>query len=269
MGIIEWRENMRRLQILGVILVIFLAACQPAAPAVNTSDAEPAAPESPTLTVEEPTAQVPITAEETATEPAPAETQPAAEPVQESPAFVAPEGDASERVIEALLNVSRQRSFRVDQEISLFDENITSQIEMILPDRYRMVSQDMELMIIGGDTYIRIDEDAWMSYPYYDQEMIGIYQFIPNEENVEEYLEIFSNARETGSEVLDGERMRVYQYTLTDPDDAVAEVTLWVSEADGLPRRQELVTTNPDPEDNARIINIYKDYNEPFEILAP
>jgi hypothetical protein len=264
---------MRKLQMLGVFLMLLLlVACQSAAPAVDvpgadvptpaaTEPAPAATPETADPAVDEAASPDAALAEETPEVEAPAATQPAA--------AVPAGGEAAEQVITALLSLSRLNSFRADQQVVMSDATISNTIEMNPPDRFRLSSEELDLIVIDQDAYVRADHEEWIEYPM-GYLLARDYLYIPNDENLDEYLSIFSNARETGRDVLNGEPVIVYEFILGNPQDVEnIQATLWVGADDGLPRQQTFQTTSPNPDDTVEITTVFRDFNEPFEIVAP
>jgi hypothetical protein len=178
--------------------------------------------------------------------------------------------DPIEDISAALLALSDQQSFRVEQTITSPDGDMVSQIEILPPDRFHMLSQDLEMIVIEQNAYVKVDE-GWMSYPGSADAILGFFIFLKNEEDAEVFRGAISNASYLGEENLDGEATRVYQYEVMDPEESASgKVKIWVASSDGLPRRQEVdITETEDPQGSARIVNIYKDFNVPLTIEPP
>jgi len=178
--------------------------------------------------------------------------------------------DATEEIINALLALAEQDSFRVDQTISAPDVNMVNEIEIIPPDRFRMVNSEMEMIIIEENAYINV-AGQWMSVPGSGETIIGAYVFLKDQADAELFRSYVPEASYQGEVDLGGETARLYEFLLSDPSESgLANVQLWVDASDGLPRRQELTLSDYDDSgEEATIVNIYKDFNEPITIEAP
>ena len=259
-----------------VLLCLFLlAACQ-AQPAVsNPQPAESGAPAEvvvtgPTST--EPAADEPMQTETAAVEPAvtePAPTQqPGDEPAVSGSSPSSQDNDVLDEIIAAMQTVFDVKSFRVDQTVISPDMTTEMQVEVVMPDRYRMVSTDMELIEIGDEAYILVDGE-WMQWRGMADMVISTFMMFTNEDDGDVFRTYAADAEFLGTENLEGEQVRTYQYRINDDEGASSLVKLWIAESDGLPRRMEIDITGASPEDNAQIINVYKDYNAEITIEPP
>ncbi len=264
-----------------VLLCLFLLASCQSQPAVN--DPQPAATEAPAEVVvtgpnetEPPAAElVPteavvteaVATEAAAVEPAPTQ-QPEVEAADSASNQPPRDGDVLDEIIAAMQTVFDVESFRVDQTVISPDMTTEQQIEVVMPDRYHMVSTDMELIEIGDQAYILVDGE-WMQWRGMADMVISTFMMFTNEDDGDVFRTYAADAEFLGTEDLEGEQVRAYQYRINDDEGASSLVKLWIAESDGLPRRMEIDITGASPEDDAQIINVYKDYNAEITIEPP
>jgi hypothetical protein len=246
----------RLLLIIFLFGALLLAACQPE-PAVNFPASEETV--APTQ---------PIPAEATVAPSPTVAPEPEVEFTQESPSNNRPTGDAADEIIAALLALGDQDSFRVESTFTGMDGTETSVFEVVPPDRLRMTNEEFELLVIGNDIHVYMDGE-WFQAP-------GLADFYRNmifmiiDEQADELRQGITEARFLGEEMLEGENTRAYYYEVYDEEfETLGEVRLWVATSDGLPRKLETISLDPDEEDSGNLTNIYKDYNTPIRIEPP
>jgi len=197
---------------LGLTLALLVACGAKETPA-------PAPTEAPAATKAPPATEAPA-----ATEPPAATEEP---PATEAPA--APSGDAKSVIANSAVSFKNLKSFRLklimEQEGQLSMETL---IEYVLPDRFHMVSDFAETIVIGDDMYMKAG-DAWTKMPGggTGTELGGV--GVTEDQILEAQLE--------GPEDVDGVPCQKYVYTAKVGDNPPTEVTAWIGVKDGLPRK--------------------------------
>ncbi len=152
------------------------------------------------------------------------------------------------------------------------DETDTIILEYIRPDRFHMVSNDLELIIIEEKTYIKGEDDSWIESPFGMNEVVEpLLDSFLNEATVDDIVsEMESDAgayQYLGEESLEGTQTRVYEFSspslLSDEPD---RITIWIGVDDGRIYRQEVESDDAD----GRILVILEyAYGEDVVIEAP
>lgn len=145
-------------------------------------------------------------------------------------------------------------------------------IEFIRPDRFHMVSNDMELIIIEDKTYINSGDGTWIESPVGMNEIITpMLDSFLDETVVEEMVTDLENDAGTyqylGEESLDGIQTRVYEFTSPPTvSDTPDRVTIWIGVNDGRIYRQEIESS--ETEGGILAVLEYR-YDEDVVIEAP
>jgi hypothetical protein len=118
-------------------------------------------------------------------------------------------------------------------------------IEYAAPDRYHMQTHaqangrdtTLEYIIVGKDTFMRMNYGEWRRFPVDMSQMITAFR----DPKLIDELAKKSDVKFVGTDTLDGAPMLVYEYTM---DNAMgmnikSHTKTWVAVADGLPRRSE------------------------------
>jgi hypothetical protein len=118
-------------------------------------------------------------------------------------------------------------------------------IEYAAPDRYHMSSRvpgnggdtTLEYVIVGKDTFMRMNGGAWKRFPVDMSQMISA---IRDPKMLDELAKA-SDVKFVGADTLDGAPMLVYEYTLDNAfgSKVKTHAKTWVAVADGLPRKSE------------------------------
>ncbi len=202
--------------------------------------------------------------------------EPIQEPVEES------EDSAGEAGIDALEEIFRARRAGLDVDavrVTMIDEDlssgeITSQtlVEFIRPDSVHLASEGFEMIVVGGNTYLREEGGDWLQSPVPMGDLFAeLLDEFTNPEAVEELLDdlflTVENVNFIGQEALDGKQTRVYEYTATSSlDDSASQNTIWVGVDDGLLYRQLIDSDNEGVQ--SRMTMTYE-YGEDITIEAP
>lgn len=118
-------------------------------------------------------------------------------------------------------------------------------IEYAAPDHYHMTTHSqaagrdttLEYIIVGKDTFMKMNAGAWQRFPVNMSQMINSFR---DPKFIDEITKS-SDVKFVGADTLDGSPMLVYEYTL----DNVAGMKIkthaktWVAVSDGLPRKSE------------------------------
>ncbi len=163
---------------------------------------------------------------------------------------------AARAAIEASMKALQAKgSYRVTMTAG----GVSTQAEVQLPDRLRIVAQGMgQVLVIGPHTYSET-QGQWSRISTASSLGDILRQMVPD-------LEVLiQNARAQGSETLDGMDCRVYTFD-SEQDlgmgKVTATVTLWIDPATGLPRRQTVSGQDP-----ALPISLTSDFSYPADIV--
>ncbi|MFL6227229.1 MAG: hypothetical protein ACJ741_00455 [Pyrinomonadaceae bacterium] len=118
-------------------------------------------------------------------------------------------------------------------------------VEYAAPDRYHMSTHapaggrdtSLEYIIVGKDTFVRMNGGEWKKLPLDMSQMITAFR---DPKLIDEVAKA-SDMKFVGTDTLNGAPMLVYEYTL---DNALgmkmkSHAKTWVAAADGLPRKSE------------------------------
>jgi hypothetical protein len=121
----------------------------------------------------------------------------------------------------------------------------TLMVEYVAPDRYHMSTHSqaggrdtsLEYIIVGKDTFMRMNGGEWRRFPVDMSKMISAFRDPKFIDEITKSADI----KFVGADTLDGAPMLVYEYTL---DNAAGmniktHAKTWVAVADGLPRKSE------------------------------
>ena len=219
-------------------LVLSLAACSTGG--TTSESIPPTSSESTTAPVTVPTSKP--TAQETSAVPeltdtsvAPTETAPA--PSATVPP-AAPPGDPRQAVISAMKAMREAGPYRV--HVTSTGNAITTEwnAEVILPDRFHLIMDTGEFIIVGNKTYMK-QGDQWGEFPVDIGSMV-FSLILSTEEEAEASI---SDVQLIGPNTVNGEATTVYQYRSTvelEGNEVISMVKLWVRDSDSLPVKQEI-----------------------------
>jgi hypothetical protein len=118
-------------------------------------------------------------------------------------------------------------------------------IEYAAPDRYHMSTHaqaggrdtSLEYIIVGKDTFMRMNGGEWRRFPADMSKMILAFR---DPKFIDEITKS-ADVKFVGADTLDGAPMLVYEYTLDNAAgvNVKTHAKTWVAVADGLPRRSE------------------------------
>ena len=189
------------------------------------------------------------------TAPAATEAPTATEEAEATEAPAAPSGDTKNVIAKSAADLKNLKSYRVkfimEQEGGQAMETL---VECVMPDKYHMVSDFGDMIIIGDDLYMKAGDD-WTKVPGggAGTEMAEV--GVTEEDILEAQLE--------GSEDVDGVPCHKYVYT-TEVEGKTVEVMCWIGVEDGLPHK--IVTKM---ESGMTMTQIPYDFNADITIEPP
>lgn len=146
-------------------------------------------------------------------------------------------------------------------------------IEYVAPDRYHMSTHSqaggrdttLEYVIVGKDTFMRMNGGEWRRFPVDMSQMISA---IRDPKMLDELAKA-SDVKFVGPDTLDGAPMLVYEYTLDNAfgSKVKSHAKTWVAVADGLPRRSESEGEFSGVKTKTEMI--VSDYNSDIKIEPP
>jgi hypothetical protein len=225
------------------LTIVLLVAC--GAKETPTSAPPPTKAPTPTPAVSKPEA-TPTTA------PAATEAPTATEEAAEAPA--APSGDEKSVIAKSAADLKSLKSYRAKVIIETEGQTMETLYELVLPDRFHMISDFAEMIVIGDDMYMKVG-DTWTKVPGG-----GAGTEVPEVGVTEEDI---LEARLEGSEDVDGVPCQKYVYTAQVGDNPPIEVTAWIGVEDGLPHK--IVTEM----EGTTVTQILYDFNADITIEAP
>jgi hypothetical protein len=126
--------------------------------------------------------------------------------------------------------------------------------EFVLPDKYRMVSDFAEMIVIGNDLYMKTG-DTWTKTPGGGAGAAVADVGVTEDEILEARLE--------GTEDVEGMQAQKYVYTAQVGDNPPIEVTAWIGVDDGLPYK--IVTSM----EGSTVTQMLYDFNADITIEPP
>lgn len=270
-------------------------------PAAETGTTGPSSPESTATTAPTQVAQVPTTtpapeptgAMDPTEEPSPTNTvepeptgapepttEPNQEPTAEPKATDEPEepsgtgGPVVDVLRRATQQQLKQKSYRATQTtVNLAsDEKITSSVEYLAPDRYRVIQnvpgrQKREIILVGNKGYIREGNGEWQQAPF---DIGALVKAFRDPAALNQLLKGVKNGKQVGQERVNGVQTRVYTYdsTFDNPsgEDIRSKNRIWIGAKDGLPYKSE--SEGEFANVKSKTTSIY-DYKAEIKIEAP
>lgn len=185
---------------------------------------------------------------------------------------------ASDKPLDAMLRAAHAqldaRSYRANIESAgANDAHTTLLVEYAAPDRYHMVTHaqvsgrefSQEYVIVGKDTFMRMNGGAWSRFPVDMKQLIAGFRdpkFIDD-------LAKQSDVKLAGPDTLDGQPMLVYSYSTKNPMgmNIKSDSKTWVAVSDGLPRKTESEGEMSGKKTKSTIT--FSDYNSDIRIEPP
>jgi hypothetical protein len=157
---------------------------------------------------------------------------------------------ASDKPLDVMTKATRlqldAKSYRANiKNSSSNGSSNTLLVEYAAPDRYHMVTHSqaggrdttIEYVIVGKDTFMKMNNGAWTRFPVDMSKMIGSFR---DPKFIEELAKT-SDVKFVGADTLDGAPMLVYEYTMNNAMgmNIKSHAKTWVAVSDGLPRKSE------------------------------
>lgn len=187
--------------------------------------------------------------------------------------------DPREALKKAFIAQRAATSYRARMEYSIGGVATHNDLEFVAPDRYHVTlvgpaTMGQEMIIIGNDKFARISGRPWAKT---DMNVAGgtmattlgdlTDQF--HHEDASQRMMKYDDIKFSGSEVLDGQPVLVYQFNLKTTRGLIPG-KIWISTADNLPRKIEHEASSPSNADRKmKISTTYFDYNASFNISPP
>lgn len=116
------------------------------------------------------------------------------------------------------------------------DKPLKMEVEYVRPDRYHVKNESMESIIIGRDTYMKLN-GAWRKFPTpLDQTISSLRDMF-----TEEGLKTLADVKQESDDTVDGEDAIVYSYTGKVPQTSnTYNSKLFIGKDDGLPLKIEV-----------------------------
>ena len=169
--------------------------------------------------------------------------------------------DMLTKSMEAQLNA---KSLRANMTSTSSQGTYTATLEYASPDRYRLVSSQGEMVVVGNDAYMKAG-GRWVKSPVNAGQLISQFR----DPKMVEELRRKTDVKYVGTETLDGQSMFVYEYTLDEVagKGAKARAKTWISPADMLPRKTEVDGETGGIKSHTTIT--FSDYNSDIKIEPP
>jgi hypothetical protein len=234
---------------LGLMIALLVACGAKETPAPEPTKA-PAATKPPAATKAPAATEPPAATEEAAATEAPTATEEAA--ATEAPA--APSGDEKSLIAKSAADLKNLKSYRAKVIMEQQGQTMETLYEHVLPDKFHMVSDFAEMIVIGDDMYMKAG-DTWTKIPGGGAGAAVAEVGVTEDEILEARLE--------GTEDVEGVPAQKYVYTAKVGDNPPIEVTAWIGVEDGLPYK--IVTEV----EGSTVTQILYDFNADITIEPP
>src|SRR5687768_4409519 len=147
---------------------------------------------------------------------------------------------------ESLNSMLAAKSYRA-RVVSSSPQGATNVVaEFVAPDRFHLTtelerpnhgSSTLETIVVGKDTYVKMDTEPWRKFPANLGDMISKFR----DPKVVAELSKGADVKFIGTETLDGMPTFIYQYSFNSPEykDFKGSTKTWVAASDNLPRKTE------------------------------
>lgn len=139
----------------------------------------------------------------------------------------------------------------------------TREIEFVAPDRFHMIGEDGETIVIDSTTYMKSLNGQWQKFPV---DLSATLSTLRDPKSLEE-LGKSVDVKFIGREILDGTPTLIYQTAPSKESDLLNTSRTWVAAKDDLPRKREVVSEFKSVKSKTTII--YYDYNADLKIDPP
>jgi hypothetical protein len=185
---------------------------------------------------------------------------------------------ASDKPLDVMTRATRAqldaKSYRANiKNTSSNNSTSTIVVEYAAPDRYHMTTHaqaggrdtSLEYIIVGKDTFMKMNGGAWQRFPVDMSKMITTFR---DPKFIDEITKS-SDIKFVGADTLDGAPMLVYEYTMNNAAgmNIKTHAKTWVAIADGLPRKSESEGEFSGVKTKTEMT--VSDYNSDIKIEAP
>jgi hypothetical protein len=185
---------------------------------------------------------------------------------------------ANDKPLDVMMRATRgqldAKSYRANMKNTASNGSAnTLMVEYVAPDRYHMSTHSqaggrdtsLEYIIVGKDTFMRMNGGEWRRFPVDMSKMISAFRDPKFIDEITKSADI----KFVGADTLDGAPMLVYEYTL---DNAAGmniktHAKTWVAVSDGLPRKSESEGEFSGVKTTTEMI--ISDYNSDIKIEPP
>ena len=170
------------------------------------------------------------------------------------------------------------RSYRARLEYSIGGVGTHNDLEFVAPNRYHVTlvgpaTMAQEMIIIGNDKFARIAGRPWAKT---DMNVaagtmattLGDLTDQFHQEDVSQKMTKYDDVQFSGSEILEGQPIVVYQFNLKSKKGPIPG-KIWISTADNLPRKIVHEASSQTTNSKMKITTTYYDYNTNFNISPP
>jgi hypothetical protein len=146
-----------------------------------------------------------------------------------------PSGNPKEDVIKSTVKMQELSSWAAVASSETMPD-LTMEMEYSAPDRYHVKREDGEIIVIGGDTYVK-EEDKWEKIPENFSEQINAMKKTFTEEG----MKAIKDVQMVGKEMVNGKETTAYVYKISG-DKNMGETTTkaWIGNDTGLPVKIEV-----------------------------
>lgn len=188
-------------------------------------------------------------------------------------------GDAHAEVLKAFQTLFTVPSYQLRTVGSDSDgRNYTVIMDYIAPDHYEIkregdpamgtASKKTDMISIGSDTWIKIEDQPWKKSPINLSAMKNM-----QKEWLDKVSDKNSEVKSIGTETIDGATMNVYQLTYNVKDEDIEETykgtgKIWIGATDHLAHKSEMESQSSDSPRASKMTTTY-DYKTDVKIESP
>ena len=190
--------------------------------------------------------------------------------VQPSAASTAPAiaPPATDLALAAVRKLATVHSFRASLTTTgTRSESMIAKMDVVLPDRFHIVSSKYELISVGTDTYLKLPDQEWRK----SSSSLDITN-LTDPKKLEAYLSTAIDIVALSPGMLDGATVHIYQAKFRHPPTSKSHmmsqpfsVQLWVGEADG---RLRMLEGKPAHSLSTTTV-VYYDYDARLNVVVP
>jgi len=171
--------------------------------------------------------------------------------------------DVLSKAVSAQLEV---KSFRARMTTSVDGgKESTRIVECVSPDRFHITGDQDEMILAGGNVYMKTPSGEWTRLLFDPAAMINQIRDTKQLEEIRKSTDV----EQAGAETVEGVPTLVYRYTMKDPFGmkSTSSCKMWVGVADSLPRKMEVEADFNKMK--TRSVVTYYDYGAEIRIEPP